>query len=97
MLGVAIEEDCFNYNYLCELKQMGANILVNPAIYWGGWSPEVEKERSKGCWAHVQKLKIKYGLRSMAVGQILDTSFEGRSSIIILLEEIFNDRIFSKI
>ncbi|GEM_PF-4438548 len=27
----------------------------------------------------------------MAVGQILDISFEGRSSIIILLEETFNE------
>ena len=82
-IGIAICLDAFKKDVLTELKNQGADILVQPSANPKEWDYEQKVDWLNGSWLATAKEKLfKYAVNPMMTGRIFDISFYGQSSII---------------
>jgi len=79
-IGVTICYDGFFDDVVSRLREMGAEILIQPSANPEPWS-KVKDVWFTGCYTMVGKYDFKYGANPMGVGRILGLLFEGVSNI----------------
>ena len=82
-IGIAICLDAFKKDVLTDLKNQGADILVQPSANPKEWDYEQKIDWLNGSWLATAKEKMfKYAVNPMLTGRVFDIFFYGQSSII---------------
>lgn len=82
-LGVAICLDAFALEVRTRLRELGANVLVQPSANNGPWNEWQQEDWLRSSFQAVaQNKEFRLAVNPMLVGRLWDLEFEGQSSII---------------
>jgi predicted amidohydrolase len=82
-LGIAVCYDAFFPSVIERLRNLGADVLVQPSFNPCVWSREQELDWKNGLWKAVQSAPgFRAGINPMMVGGLFDIQGEGVSSIV---------------